>query len=357
VLSPFIHQIEATGRWAPWLFLALFLAASFLMIWRLEAMSAGGFEGTVLGTLVMPYCSGMGNLIFAFILGQSGGNGADVMTNSLVNNVTNMTLVLGLPAIFWAMNVLPQKKAPAAKKKKSEVKLKAEVKSEAKAGKKNGGKPGKEHELNRLSLLLTLTAILFFTGAVWALGRKGSLNFNDGLVLIGLFLFWQVFHVFEVLKANVRQGKSHFTLMLPVNLALLAVGAFAIYVSTNWLVEWLSHIKTGFISVKHLGWLSGWLMVLPNMVLAFYYAWRKQPEIVYTSQVGDAHISIPLCLGVFALYHTMPMPPFFQTGMFLLLGATVLHIVFVTLFGRLPRLAGLALVVAYVYFLIKGLIG
>ena len=69
MLNPFIHWIEARGRVAPWLFLALFLVASFLMIWRLEAMSAGGFEGTVLGTLVMPYCSGMGNLIFAFILG------------------------------------------------------------------------------------------------------------------------------------------------------------------------------------------------------------------------------------------------------------------------------------------------
>jgi len=41
--------------------------------------------------------------------------------------------------------------------------------------------------LNRLSLLLTLTAVLFFTGAVWALGRKGSLNFNDGLVLVDYF--------------------------------------------------------------------------------------------------------------------------------------------------------------------------
>ncbi|MEI9864042.1 MAG: hypothetical protein WDN00_05715 [Limisphaerales bacterium] len=68
--------------------------------------------------------------------------------------------------------------------------------------------PARTHELNRLSLLLTLTAVLFFTGAVWALGRKGSLNFNDGLVLIGMFLFWQCFHVFDVLKHNVRQGKS-----------------------------------------------------------------------------------------------------------------------------------------------------
>src|SRR6476660_3932463 len=128
--------MEAAGPWAPWLFVLLFLAGSFLMIWRLEALNSGGFEGTVLGTLVMPYCSGMGNLIFAFILGQSGGNGADVMTHSLVNNDTNMTLALGPPAIFWGMHILPQKKAAkkaavAVKKKKTNVKLKAEVKSEA----------------------------------------------------------------------------------------------------------------------------------------------------------------------------------------------------------------------------------
>src|ERR1017187_2116605 len=103
------HFIESEGGYTPWLFLALFVAASFLMIWRLESMSSNGFEGTVLGTLVMPYCSGLGNLIFAFILGRNGGNGADVMTNSLVNNITNMTLVLGLPAIFWGMKVLPSK--------------------------------------------------------------------------------------------------------------------------------------------------------------------------------------------------------------------------------------------------------
>jgi len=68
--------MESTGAWAPWCFLGLFVAASFLMIWRLEAMTESGVEGTVLGTLVMPYCSGMGNLIFAFVLGAKGGPGA-----------------------------------------------------------------------------------------------------------------------------------------------------------------------------------------------------------------------------------------------------------------------------------------
>ena len=314
----------------------MFLLASFLMIWRLEAMSASGFEGTVLGTLIMPYCSGMGNLIFAFILGQTHGLGADVMTNSLVNNVTNMTLVLGLPTILWGINVIPKKK-PEAKKK-------------------SGPSGGSAHELNRLSLLLTLLALLFFTGVVWAMGRKGRLNFDDGLVLVGLFLFWQCFHVIEVLKQNARQGKSSISWMLPVDLALLAIGAYGIYVSTGWLVAWIAHFHTGFVQVKYLGWLSGWLMVLPNAVLAFYYGWQKQPEVVYTSQVGDAHVSIPLCLGIFALYQPMPMPPFFHTGMLILLGSTLVHFFFVAVFGRLPRLLGVALVVTYGYFLWKGLL-
>ena len=314
---------------APWLFLALFVAASVLMIWRLEAMSASGFEGTVLGTLVMPYCSGIGNLIFAFLLGRSNGPGAEVMTNCLVNNITNMTLILGLPTIIWGMRLT------STQKKKS----------------KNGKRAS---ELNRLSLLLTLTAVLFFTGAVWALGKDGRIDANDGLVLVGLFLFWQCFHVFDVLKNNVRQNQS-FSWMLPVNLALLGVGAYGIYLSTDWLVEWVSKIHTGFVSAKYLGWLSGWLMVLPNAMLAFYYGWRGRPEITYSSQVGDGHICIPLCIGVYALYHTMTVPAYFQAGIIFLLGATAVHVLFVAVFGKLPRFVGLALVAGYVWFLYRGL--
>src|SRR2546427_7761765 len=91
-------------------FMGLFIAGSFLMIWRLERMNKS-VEGTVLGTLVMPYCSGIGNLIFAFVLGSKGGPGSEVLTNALVNNVTNMTLLIGLPAALWGMSLLPQSKS------------------------------------------------------------------------------------------------------------------------------------------------------------------------------------------------------------------------------------------------------
>jgi cation:H+ antiporter len=337
-LKPVITWIESTGGWAPWWFLALFIAASFLMIWRLEAMNAGGVEGTVLGTLVMPYCSGMGNLLFAYVLARRGDSGVEVLTNCLVNNVTNLTLLIGLPAILWGMNVLPAAKS-----------------APGKAGKpKKKKSDGQAHKLNRLSLLLTLTAVLFFTGAAWALGRDGKLDYGDGLVLVGLFLFWQCFHVFEVLKSNVRQNKS-FGWLLPVDLALLALGAYVLYVSTDWLVAWTAQSRSGFLS-SHLGWLSGWLNVLPNALLALYYGWRGNPEVVYTSQVGDGHICIPLCLGLFALYHPMHLPPVFETGMWILLGAAAFHFVMIALFGRLPRLMGWVLTGAYGVFLYKGLV-
>src|SRR5882672_9251992 len=198
------------------------------MIWRLEHMTETGVEGTVLGTLVMPYCSGIGNLIFVFVVFSNGQPAAEVMTNCLVNNVTNMTLLIGLPAMIWGMNVMPKPSAKAKKKKKN-------------------NKQEQEHRINRLSLLLTLTAVLFFTGAVWALGRDGQLNRGDGLVLVGLFIFWQCFHVFEVLKSNVRQNKS-LNWMLAADFILLLIGAYGTYVSIDGLVTWISNIHTGFIS-------------------------------------------------------------------------------------------------------------
>jgi len=329
--------MEGHGAAAPWLFLGLFLAASALMIWRLEAMSDDGMEGTVLGTLVMPYCSGVGNLVFAFVLGRDRGPGGEVMINALVNNVTNMTLLIGLPTLIWGMRVMAPEKS-------------------GKAGKSKNGKSKKDqtHKINRLSLLLTLTAVLFFTGAVWALARDGSLDFSDGLVLVGLFLFWQCFHVFDVLKANVRENKS-FSWMLPVDLGLLVIGAVAVYVSTDWLVNWVSRQDYQFINKDYLGWLSGWLMVLPNALLALYYGWRGRPEVVYSSQVGDGHVCIPLCVGIYALFNPLKVPAFFELGIIILAGATVFHALFVAVFGKLPRVMGVVLIAAYVVFLVKGL--
>jgi cation:H+ antiporter len=203
-------------------------------------------------------------------------------------------------------------------------------------------------------LLLTLAAVLFFTGAVWVLGEDGTLDRQDGFILTGLFLFWQCFQVFDVLKHNIRQRTS-FGPLFYLDSSVVLVCAYGLYASIDWLVTWLSHQQGGFVNASHLGWLSGWLMVLPNALLALYWGWKRRPDIVYSSQVGDGHICIPLGLGLCAVFSPIAVPGFFTTSLLVLFGATIVHAIFLLAQGGLPRWAGWIFIAAYAWFLYVGL--
>jgi cation:H+ antiporter len=337
-LNPLTEFIDHLGLASVWIYLALFLAASLLMIWRLEALLDHGLEGTALGTLVMPYCSGLGNILFIVVVTKRNGLSQEILTNCLVNNVTNLTLILGLPALVWGLSLRNDKKSGRSRARK----------------KSTAPSPETVQQLNRLSLLLTLTAALFFCGATWALSRDGKLDASDGLVLVALFLFWQSFQVFDVLKHNVRRQRS-FRPMVYLDVLIVLVGACGLFVSIDWLVAWLSTQKGDFVNAAHLGWLSGWLMVLPNALLAFYYAAKQRADIAYASQIGDGHVCIPLGIGLSALIAPLPVPAFFQTGLAILFGATVVHLACVAFAGGLPRWMGWPLLAAYAWFVAAGL--
>lgn len=201
--------VNGWGVWSALLYLILFLDASFLMIWRQEAMTRKGMEGTALGTLIMPYCSGLGNILFVVVMVQHADSGLKVMENCLVNNVTNMTLLIGLPTIIWGMAVIP-------------------------VGKVNK-KEAKTNQLNRLSPLTTLAAVFFFSGAVWVLAMDGSLSRGDGMVLVGLFVFWQAQQVFDVMKSNVQKSQT-LPKSLWFDMLLIAIGG---------MVSYFQHRRTG----------------------------------------------------------------------------------------------------------------
>lgn len=327
------HCIELfCGAWTPLIFLLLFILASILMVWRLECMGRRGLQGTALGTLVMPYCSGLGNLMFVFILLKQGPKaGPELVINCLVNNATNVTLLLGLPLLIWGAAMLP-----------------FGVK------KKGGAKVKREQHLSRLELVLTMLAALFFSALAWILTRDGFLSRVDGLVLIALFLFWQCFSVFDVLKYNVHKGQSLSPWLL-FDALLLAVGAYGLYLSIDWLTNWAASIENPLIGAQQMGWLSGWLMVLPNAFLAFYYAHKRQGDVVYSSQIGDGHICIPLALGLFAVWQPCAVPAFFGIGLVFIGAAIIPHILQVLGLRYFPRVLGAALVIAYGVFLWKGL--
>lgn len=325
----------------PLVLLTIFIVASAIMIWRLEVMETKGFEGTVLGTLIMPYCSGFPNLVFAYVMSASASNGGAVIENCLVNNTTNLTFIIGLSALFGSAAALPKTKTGTKTRKMT----KAQEKKHAQFSR-----------INRLNLLFTLIAVFLFTGTLWALGKDKELTFYDGLILASLFVFWQIMHVFEVLKDNIRKEKSiHWSII--IDLLLIAACAYGVYYSVDHLVDWMSRTKNPVFSFAKIGWFSGILMVLPNAFIAIYYAYIRRQDIVITSQVGDGHICIPMCIGLFCLFNNIHVPDSFQIGVYLILGAAALLFLSIAALGRVPRYAGAGLVGAYGLFLYKGLIG
>lgn len=323
-----IHQtVNQIGIGAAPAALLLFLTASFLVIWRLEILSAKGVEGTVLGTLFMPFCSGMGNIVFALVLARRQGNGSDVLVNCLFNNITNLTLLIGGPALIWKMSGISAKKSKAAQR---------------------------AHRIGRLSLALNLVAIIFFTLITWLLANDGVLSRADGFVFLALFLFWLCFHVYDVQKTNLLQKKTY-PKSLPLDAILLLACGFVVVVSTDWLVQWFLQLENQALPDHLLGWISGVLMVLPNALLAFYYGSRNRMDVVYTSQAGDAHICIPLCVGLFAVFHPVPCSPFLQQSLLGLIGLSAVHMFFILILGRLPRIIAALLFGAFGAFLWFGL--
>jgi cation:H+ antiporter len=323
------HSIDLAD---PWVLLGIFIVASAMMIWRLHAMEAKGFEGTVLGTLIKPYCSGAANLIFAFVMSRTAGNGQKVLENCLVNNVTNLTLILGLSAILCSAAIIPQGGSGSKSRKSLDF-----------------------YRLYRIDLLTTLVAMGLFTGILWALSKDGVLDFYDGLVLVALFLFWQVLHVFEILKTNVRKNRSfHWT--IAIDLLLIAACAYGIYLSVDHLVAWVEKGDSQLFKAADLGWLSGVLMVVPNTILAIYYARAGRQDIVVSSQIGDAHICIPMCIGLYALFDPIRIPNFFQTSVFIILGAAAIYFVLIAALGRLQRWLGFGFLGAYAVFAYQGIV-
>lgn len=319
VLTYLSHPLAQVG---------IFMAASAVMIWRLQAIEGKGFEGTVLGTLIMPYCSGFANLVFAYVMSREGGKGTTVIENCLVNNVTNLTLILGLATIFFGAKAVKGKATKAM---------------------------AQEQRIHKLELLFTLVALFLFTGTLWALAKDGVLDFYDGLVLVGLFLFWQVLHVFEVLKTNVRKSRS-FEWTIVIDLVLIGIAAYGVYFSVNFLVDWIGTVKSPYIGAKDLGWISGALMVVPNAFIALYYGFVGRQDIVVSSQVGDGHICIPMCIGLFALFDPIRIPSFFQIGVYVIAAAAVLHFLSIAALGRLPRTLGVVLVAGYGVFIYTGVV-
>ncbi len=322
-LKPYFLILITPGWWQ---LILCFLACSFLMIFSLGAVEKNGFEGTIIGTLVMPYFSGFPNLCFAYLLAQKGSDGAAVLENCLVNNVTNLTIILAVPSLLWGLNLFK-------KTKHSE----------------------NDAKIHHLSLLLSISAMIFFASALYIVSKDGTIGSTDGMLLIGFFFFWQLFHVFDVLKNNTRKSRK-IKKRIFFDFTIIGICAWGIFSSIDSLILWISTHGSGFFNNTNIGFLSGILMIVPNAFLALYYAAVKRSEIAYSSQIGDCHICIPLCIGIFSIFSPITIPSSFNLAIYIIMGAAAGHFFFTAFLGKLPRLAGAALGLFYAYFIYKEII-
>ncbi|MFH1152460.1 MAG: sodium/calcium exchanger protein [Pseudomonadota bacterium] len=322
-----IHSGMAIGLplRGPWPLITLFLVSSLVMLWRLGAVERKGVEGTLAGTLVMPYCSGFANLAFAFVMARTHGSGTLVLENCLVNNVTNLTLILGLVSLLG-------------KNPRESKTFEGSV----------------DTRIGYFSLLLTLIALLFFTAAIWVLSRDKRLDRSDGMVLFGLFVFWQIIHVIEVMKTNTRKDRSLDSSVI-LDFIIILGCAWGSFYSIEGLVKWIAAYNSGWLSMKYLGFISGLFMVIPNALFALYYTLTGRSDIAYSSQIGDCHICIPLCIGLYALFLPIRIPGSFDTAVYLILGTgTVLFAALAG--GRVPRTLGAVMALSYSVLICFGLI-
>jgi len=129
-----------------------------------------------------------------------------VLTNSLVNNVTNLTVILALPALVWGLdlNGTGKNKKPSRKK----------IRRACRHGR--GG-------INRLSLLLTLGAVFFFHRDDLGVWRPTACSTRAMDSCRGaLSFFGSHFKSSDVLKHNVTRRKSFSVFFYVDVLVLLA---------------------------------------------------------------------------------------------------------------------------------------
>lgn len=315
------------GAFTPLVLVALFLFSSFLIIWRLEILSSRGVSGCILGTIFLPYFSGLSNMLLVFITLRDGSDSSQITINCIVNNLTNATLLLAIPAILWGLDLRFFMYGHESLKKSMEVST-----------------------LKRLSLKLTMLAMIFFSGAVWFLGNDGVLDRNDGAVLIGMFLFWQAFHIYEVLKDSAK-GAEPWGIGVVMDLIIILIGSGITLICVDGIVAAIISSDIKGVGSETLGLITGWLMVLPNALLAFYYAAKRQPDVVYSSQIGDGHICIPFCLGLFAFCRDLPVSDSASMGLLSIIGCAVVHLYCVLMHQRLPIPIAVGLIGYYAFYL------
>ncbi len=251
------------------------LLATQLVIVVLNKLEQHQFGPVYLGTLITPLCTGFPNLMLG-LFGRERLQGDLVLQLNIGNNLANTTLITGL--ILFLAGPL-----------------------EVRPGRVRGKKAGKWNREQFLALLfLWLAAVLLFF-----LARDGRVGVRDGFGLCSIYL---VYHLVAFKnRGRVTRGKQ---LSRPAGIlifGLLGVAAVLIYQSIELMAMAMERVGDFFQGTR-LGLFLGLLTVIPESFLLLRLAMKKG-SLGFSGLAGDCFVSIPLVIGISAVFFPFDTPP------------------------------------------------
>jgi cation:H+ antiporter len=245
------------------------------------------------------------------------------MINAWTNHLTGLCLVIALPTLIWGLRL---------------------------SAKSRSKKALQESQSQRISLSLSLVAMVLFNLTLWTLGHDKEISRFDGFWLIGLFLSWQCFRYYELLK-EVKQQSRDWHPMLVIDIALILTGSIVALLSTDGIVSGILAEKESILRADRLGLLTGVFMLLPSAGIALYYGWKQDSALIYRTQLSGGQISMPLSIGLFAIFKPITVLNFIEDGLLFITTVALVHLICVLLLSELPKLVAAGLVAAYSYAL------
>jgi len=182
----------------------------------------------------------------------------------------------------------------------------------------------------------------------------GSLSRLDGVILIGVFLFY-MYHIIRERKEfrkEIVERVKHWDVVL--NGIIFVLSLVLLFLSANFVVDYATKISIEFLLPPILIglFLIGLGTSLPELMFNIQAVMEKHPEMALGDTIGSVVINSTLVLGVVAFINpiTTNFLFFFSSAFFMLLVAFIFSI-FVETGRKLYIKEGIALLLLYSFFI------
>lgn len=285
----------------------LTVAADVLVRGSVGLADRFGIPSLVIGLTIVAFGTSAPELVVSLQAAMAGSGGI-ALGNIVGSNITNVLLVLGIPAIIHT------------------------VSCRADGASRN------------LLLMLVITAA--FIALMW----DGVLSHADGLLLLG---FLVVFFALQVVLTRNHEPDEDIepARSLPLAIAYSVGGIIGLAFGAELTVRAATHLARGFgVSETVIGMtLVAFGTSLPELITTTVAAFRNQAAVAFGNVIGSNVFNIAAILGLTAVLVPIDVPAdLLELDVWLMVASSLLLVPFVVLCWPMGRAVGAAMTLAYI---------